>query len=564
MKKALVLSVIICGFSVISAAQEASKVTLNGNAGLYYDYYQYHADNYSQFRPRFPQHFLRFSAGAVVNFGSGFSLPFAMDFTNQQQSQYLPNLPEERFLDYVQNPRNNIRISPTWGWFRADLGTHTPSYSSLTTGDIPLFGAGIEMKPGKFLFSANYGRSQMAVNADPFSQVAGAFEQWMFAARIGAGQASRNRFVLNFVHLKDDLQSIDSIPAGLHPRAAFTISPELQIRMAKKLFLRTETAVSLNTTNQLATGDVSGLPVVGWIGGLFPVNISSFADISNISSLEWRSEKYNIGTEVRYLGAGFLPAGFRVAENDLVDYNLKTGLRLLGNRLIFNGTGGLRITNLSETKLHSTRRLIANTNLFAKLSEHWSLSALYTNFGYRNNVLYDTLRVEMIQQMASLIPSWQYSGKHYTHTLSGGPSLQYFNELNAATGENLLTRSESASLNYQIGFKSLPLSLGFNGLYLENKTPMSDLNIIHTGISARYRFNALHLTPSLSFSYAAIRLSGFTPDDRIRLTVKTDYRLKSGLDLGLAWNLTHYDYGSRKPEASTLENRIMVSVLQHF
>ena len=564
MKRKLLL-VFLTGLSpLISLAQGGGGGVFSGNIGIYYDHYQYDADNYPSFRPRFPEHLLRFSAGAVIHLGDNFSIPFSVDLTNQERSQFLPNLPEERFIGYVQNPRNNIRISPTWGWFRADLGTHSPSFSPLTTGDMPVFGAGIELKPGNFLFSASYGRSQEAVNADPLSLSAGAYEQRIFATRIGGGSEERNRFVLNLVHLKDQLNSLDSVPEGVKPRAALTISPELQLRFFRKIFLKTENAVSVATHNMLSEINSEGVPYMDQINNLFPVNLSSYADFSSISSLEWRSDKVTIGTEMRYLGAGFVPAGYRVAENDLIDYNLKTSLRLFDNRLIFNGTGGLRITNLSETRLHGSRRLIANTNLYLKLSENWSLNALYTNFGYRNQVLYDTLRVEMIQQMASLIPTWRYSGKKLTHTVSAGPSIQYFDELNAATGETLLTRSESVQLNYQASFKSMPLSVGFNGLYLDNETPVSGLNILHAGVNARYRLKKSGLTPSANLSVASIRLSGFTTDYRTRLILKTEYRIKGGYDFGLAWNLSHYNYGTRKPSATTLENRFSASFRKSF
>ncbi|HRZ42724.1 MAG TPA: hypothetical protein P5228_08475 [Bacteroidales bacterium] len=561
----ILLLIFVAGFlGLITRAQDGSKFKFTGNAGIYYDYYQNDADNYPLFRPRFPEHLVRFSSGVVFQLGDYFSIPINIDLTNQEGSQFLPNLPEERFIGYVQNPRNNIRISPTWKWFRADLGTHTPSYSYLTTGDMPVFGAGVELKPGKFLFSASYGRSQEAVNADPLSLSAGAYEQHIFAARIGGGSEQKNRFVLNLVHLKDLQNSLDTIPAGVRPRAALTVSPELQLRFARRLYLKTETAVSVATHNLLAAGSPKGLPGAELAGTLFPLNLSSYADFSNISSIEWRTDHVTFGGEVRFLGAGFVPAGYRVAENDLVDYNLKTGLQLFDNRLIFNGTGGLRITNLSETRLYGSRRLIASTNLYLKLSDRWSLNALYTNFGYRNQVLYDTLRVEMIQQMASMIPTWRYAGKRMVHTFSAGPSLQYFDELNAATGETQPTRSESAQLNYQAAFSGLPLSVGFNGLYLDNETPASGLKILHGGVHARYRFSRIGLTPSANLSVASIRLSGFTTDYRTRLILKTEYRIKGGYDIGIAWNLSHYTYGSRKPNATTLENRMSISVRKRF
>jgi len=567
MKRKLVL----CGFTFLLVmvspalwAGDSLSFKVKGNIGLHYDYYTYSAVNYNNFRPRYPEHLLRFSAGAMFQIGSDFSVPFAIDFTNQQGSQFLPNLPEERFIGYVQNPRNNFRISPTWKWLRVDLGTHTPEYSPLSTGDIPLFGVGIEMKPGRFLFSASYGRSQIGVNADPLSQIEGAYSQRMLASRIGVGNEQRSFFYLIFVHMKDDVHSVDSVLLFAKPREGVTLSPLWQLRIAPKLFLKTETAASVHTHNLVAPGTEVQIPGAEVFSNLFTINLSSFADISNISSLEWRSDALTLGGEVRYLGAGFMPAGYRVAENDLIDYNLKTSLKLFKNKLFVNGSGGLRITNLSQTKTSGARRLIANVNFFSQISKNLSVAALYTNFGYRNNVQFDTLRVEMIQQMASVTPAYRIAGTMLNHVFSGGPSLQYFDEWNAATGEKLLTRSESYNLNYNVIFNKMPLSLGLVALYLENETALSDLSIYHIGISARYRFMKRKLTPSVMVSQSGIYINDETPDKRLRMNIKLQYKLLPDLDLEVAWIWSHYAYGSLRPGATTLENRGLISIQKRF
>lgn len=544
--------------------QEAPKMGFRGNAGLFYDFYHFDADQYPQFRPRYPEHLVRFSASAALTVGSNFSMPFSIDLTNQSQAAFLPNLPGERFIDYVQNPRNNLRISPTWKWIGVHLGTHTPNYSQLTTGDIPIFGAGVDLRPGKFFFSASYGTSQVGMNADPFSEVAGAFTQRILASRTGIGQEDGNRFAINMVHLRDDVNSIDSFPLTGHPREGITVSPQLQLRIAKSVFLKTETAASVHTYNLLAPRSNTEIPGQDLLPGIITLNASTYTDISSISSLEWRSSQATVGGEVRYIGAGFMPAGYRVMETDLIDYNLKTNLKLFDNKLFFTGTGGLRTNNLSSTKLDPSTRFIANLSLFARITEAVSLSGLYTNFGFRNNVLFDTLRVEMIQNLVSITPALRISGDAVSHLIQGGPSLQYFEELNAATGEKLNTRSETYNLSYNLVFNRLPLNLGVLSMYLDNETPLTTVRIYHFGFTARYRMFNRRLTPSLMLTHSGIFVNQETPDNRIRLNLRIDYRLLTDLDLSLGYTLSHYEYGSLRPGASTLETRVQVSLMKRF
>ena len=135
--------------SLSVSAEKPGSFKINGNMGFFYDWYGYSQQDYETFRPKYPEHLIRFSFHSTISAGKYFSMPLGVDITNQQTSYLLPALPEERFIDYVQNPRNNISINPTYKWAKVFLGTQIPAYSPLTTGDIPVFGAGVQLNPGR-------------------------------------------------------------------------------------------------------------------------------------------------------------------------------------------------------------------------------------------------------------------------------------------------------------------------------------------------------------------------------------------------------------------------------
>jgi hypothetical protein len=545
-------------------AESPSLFNFSGRVGLFYDAYNYSERNYELFRPRYPDHLARFSAHATLSAGRYFSMPFGIDITNQKSAYHLPNLPEERFIDYIQNPRNNISVNPTYKWAKAFLGTQTPAYSPLSTGDIPIFGVGLELTPGAFLFSLNYGKSQIGINSSPFDNIAGAYEQWLLASRIGVGKEDGTKFVLQFVKLSDEIESVQSYPEHIQPMEGVTFSPLLQIRLSKSLLFSTETAASIFTSDLLGPEIPQDNQLISIAENFITINGSTNADISNITGLEWKTDAALIGAEVRYIGPGFQSVGYRTMERDLIDYNLKTSFRMLDSKVIFTGSTGIRTNNLQNTTMQSTNRFIANLNLYTKLSEVLSVSTSYSNFGFRNNVVFDTLKVEMIQNMFSIAPTLQFDRENVNHIINTGASYQFFDEYNMFDGRTISTQSNTYNLSYNLAFKQFPLMMGVMGLLLDNETPENQINLYNVGVNARYRFFDKKLTPSVLFSYSGIKRNEHTPDNRSRLNIKTEYKLRPKLDLRLAYTWSNYVYGSSRPDAVTNEHRMQFSIGQRF
>ena len=550
--------------AVPAAGQPVSPFTFTGSFGLSYDAYRFSESNYATFRPRHPDNLARLTADATLSAGRHFRMPFSVHITTGQNTYHLPSRPDERLIDYIQNPRNNIHFNPSYRWIQGFLGTQTPDYSDLTTGDIAMFGAGMELDPGHFLFTVNYGKSQIGVDYDPFNNVAGAYEQRILATRIGYGPEDGTRFVLHFVKVSDDETSIAPASPGVRPAEGITFSPLLQVRLSSSLLFRTELAGSAYTFDLLGPESPYDNEVLDFAGRLMSVNASTNADWSNVTSLEWRSEAFTIGGEVRFVGPGYQSAGYRVMERDLIDYKLNTGIRLRDNRISVNGSFGIRTNNLYDTNLDRTNRTILNLNVFSQFTEAFSVNANYANFGFRNNVTLDTLRIEMINNTVALSPNYQIRTDAHTHVISGSVSYSHFDEFNLFTGSFQNTTSVSTSGNYQLLFHDRPLSLGVMGMVLTNNTPLSEIRIITSGINARYQLYDRRLVPSMRFTYSNISREPFTADQRLRLQLRTTYKITDYADLSFSWNTSNYRYGTARPDATLFENRFQISLQSRF
>lgn len=550
--------------SETAVSQKTKKIKFSGNVGVNYENYTYSVQNYSTFRPRYPQDLLRLNANANLQIGKYFSIPFGINISNQKVSYNLPSIPDENMIDYVQNPRNNIHIDPTYKWFKAHLGSHTPKYSNLTTGDIQVFGAGVEINPGKFIFAANYGTSQNAIEPDLVNNIQGAYKQRLMGGRIGFGKLKKSFFAINIISIKDEVNSVNTQPIGINPIEGISISPSFQFKLFKHITFSSETAGSIYTENINAVPLNLNEPVINSLSNVININASSHADWAHSSKLEWKNKKLTLGGEVKYIGAGFMPVGYRTSEKDIIDYKLNTKFKLFKKKLSVNGVFGIRNNNISNTKLNTSSRIISSFNLFALISKALSLNVNFSNFGFKNNATNNALRVEMINKSIQITPSYKFKTKIGKHQLTANLSSNNLKQFDVISLAFVDTDSKTVNLSYNLRFKKMPLSLGFNALHLENTSPIMNFNLNNLNLRARYNFKKQKIKPSLQIGFASIQRGTFTKDNRITAKLNVNYQIQKSLRLKLGYALNNNIYGSFRPNATTNENKIKLSLSKKF
>ena len=545
-------------------AQEKEKtVQFNGNIGLFFDTYNYSEENYPTFRPKYPENELRLNANATLQIGEYLSIPFGISISNQKTLYNLPELPEENLIDFIQNPKNDISINPEYKWIKSYFGTQTPNYSLLTTGDTPIFGVGVDINPGKFIFSANYGLSQRAIESDAMFNIVGAYKQKIVATRIGYGKIDGPKFTLNFVKVKDDVNSVINTPLYDDPIEGITIAPLIELNIKEKLFFTTETAASIFTSN-LDNNFTIDDEIIESFSDFITINASSNADISHVSSLDWVSEKFTIGGEVQYIGPGFVPVGYRNIEKDILDYKVNSSVKLFKNKTSINAMFGIRTNNVQNTNLQSTKRIISNVTIFSQISDAFSINANYSNFGFNNNEINNIIRVEMINNSYSLSPSYNFETTRIFHQINASGSLNLFDQFDALSNAFVATKSKNLSLNYNLMFKEMPLNINFIGLFFNNEMPVSSIKMSNYGTTVSYKFFDKKLSPSLGFNLANITRDNFTTDHRFGMRIKAKYKITKKLQFNASYRLNNYKYGSSKPNAITNEHRMQFALLQNF
>ena len=540
-----------------------SVVKFNGNIGFYYDFYSFSQENYSTFRPRYPKNLLRLNAQASLQMGKYLNIPISINITNQDVLYNLPSVPEENVLDYVKNPANQISINPKYKWAQAFLGTQTPLYSPLSTGDIPIFGIGLEINPGKFILSATYGTSQRSIEPNLSLNIPGAYEQKIIATRIGFGKIEGTKFTLNIVKIKDDLTSVSTTPIGINPIEGITISPYFEFKIAKKLKIRTETAGSVYTNNLLNPGTINE-DFVNSIKDIITINASSTADLSHNTRIDWLGDKFQIGGEIKYIGPGFLPVGYRFIERDILDYKLNTGFKLIKNKINLTGSFGVRTNNLQNTLLSTTKRMIANINLFTQINDKFSINTTYSNFGFNNDASILNQRIELINNSVTISPTYTFKTNKYNHLIGINISLNSFEQFDVVNNTFTKAKNITYTTNYNLSFNNMPLSIMAQALYLKNEIPTGDFNMLNYGVTANYKLLNKKLNTSLGLNFAHIDKPIQTTDFRTGINTKIGYKMTKKIQFKLRYRYSGFKYGDSRPGAILNQNRIQFSIQQKF
>ncbi len=100
---------------------------------------------------------------------------------------------------------NQFGLNPSWKWISAHIGDFSENYSNFSLNGINIRGAGVNMNPGIFMFSAVGGLTNRAVSGDATNK---SFDRYIYGGKIGIGKEYSGYFNLFFLRIKDDPASV--------------------------------------------------------------------------------------------------------------------------------------------------------------------------------------------------------------------------------------------------------------------------------------------------------------------------------------------------------------------
>ena len=550
------IKIIFFLFAILSVscyAQDSTKkkfpVNISGVMGITYEGYglNLNPSGSNIYTARRPWNQVRFIFTPVLQIGKEFSLPLNINFATRATNFAGPyaGLKNQSIAQFISNPGNNFAINPKYKWAELQLGTQYLKYSDLSTGDIGIFGAGIDLKPKTYRIKFFTGISQEGINY--FSGppvVTGAYKRkhWMF--QLGKEKEGKYLLAFNFSKGRDVPASSSPPPLTIKPQEGFVISVVTDVYSKNGFYFKAEGAQSTFTkdlTTALSTLAYSFKPFID-------AHTSTVTDYAGQASIGKKSKNFDIGVSSKYLGAGFQTTGYPYLQPDRLDYTINTRFNAWKDksnnyRMNLVASIGQRVNNVSNTALKA-KQFISNLNWFTQFDDHLSLNVNYNNFGFQSSGGINPFGIKNVSNDLGINPSYTWSNTKMNNLISLSYNYSKYDERDVITGITTSNNTHTALLTYVPTFFNSDLTPDFSLLYFYNDVPGAKINIttISGGLSMPAAKKKIQLRAQLQYTLG--KLNSFTHNKNFIASGNADYKLSKKLTWNIYCTTNSFKYGN--------------------
>jgi len=480
----------------------------------------------------------------------GWSLPFSIAISQQGTS--------------FSQPFSRYGISPEYKWIKLHLGYRNMRFSEFTLGGVTFLGAGVELTPNNFRFSAMYGRLRKAVEEPKNQFEIPQFERKGFGFKIGVGDKT---FIdLSLFSAKDILSSLefpDSLELKNLPEASNSLGLTGRFSMAKdQLNLDYDVAVSTFTHDLRIDSIESSDNNITEAASFLNLNASSNAALAGSAGLQYKNNIFTAGVKYRYVQSGYRTLGTNYLLSDVEMITINAGTSIIKNRMAISASYGIQNNNLSERKFADTGKNIGSANINYRATDKLNFNLSYSNFSIYQTVLTDTLFadsvvVDQTNHLLNFGGTFIVVNEEHTHSYSLNSSFQELADQRENSDYNSGNQLISIILTYGIRFNAKKYgftfginyqdfsslltaqqryggNVGFNMQLLErkmnlrlkqvwNRSVLIDRNddIFNTQLSLNYALNKKNILTLTGGFISRVGLNDFT-----ELTMGLGYRMR--------------------------------------
>ncbi len=574
-KTNILLFFIVLLLSIDSIAQDTAgkkkPFSISGTAGVSYEHYglSRKPTGWTGFSPRKPWNQMRFNFTPTMKFGKNFSLPFNFNFAMKPTNFAGPyaGIKKQSFSQFITNPMNNFGLNPKFKSTELLLGTQYLNYSELSTGDIGVFGAGFDIRPGTYILKFFTGLSQQGVNylSGPPS-VNGAYKRknWMFS--LGKAREEKYEMAFNFVKAKDEISSIVTPPLTIKPQEGFTMSFVGKAFFKGGFFINAEGAQSLYTKDLLLPVD----PTKESFKPFLTARSSTVKDYAGNFGIGRRSKNFDIGAKLKYIGAGFQTPGYPFMLPDRFDYTLNTRFNAWkdstgGHKMNVVASVGKRVNNVSNTTLKA-EQFIANLNWFTQFNEHWNLNVSYNNFGFETPSGINPFGIKNVSNDFGVNPSYTWGNDKVIHLMSFNYNYSKYNERDVITAVVTSNNTHTALLTYVPTFLTKNISPDFSMMYFYNSVPGFKLTLITFGSGLGWTAlkKKMNMRAQLQYNYS--KTNSFKNNNNLVASLTNDWNVSKKFTWNTFISTNQFEYGNEiiPNNASYLETTIRTGFQYRF
>jgi len=391
------------------------------------------------------------------------SFPFSFTFSDQQFS--------------YSHPFNRYGVSPNYKWIKLHLGYRSMNFSDYTVAGRQFLGAGIELTPGKFHFSALTGKLE-----DPYAQrdslVFGAttldtYTRRIHSVKIGVGKTSG--FDIIALKVKDEIDSATPQEADnvrLVPKDNLVLGLNFRLLLFKRLQFKVESAGSLHTNDARATinADSLDLPQAYYtLNKIIKTNISTRWGTAGKAQVNLNLKPFTIGFGYQRVDPNFMSMGVYYMVTDFENYTANFSTRLFKKQLRLKLKGGYQQNNLSLLRRSTNLRKIGNVQINYANPKGFTASLNINNMQTDQRAGYveieDTLRLALSNSSAIFNTGYGWKQGKTRQSISLNIGRTNFKDINplyfTAIGETI---NNNAGISYSLKHKpsSMSYSIGIN------------------------------------------------------------------------------------------------------
>ena len=318
-----------------------------------------------------------FYASGNINFNLyGWSVPLTFAYSNQEAS--------------FQQPFNQYGLHPTYKWITGHIGWASMNFSPYTLGGHLFLGAGVDASPGKWKFSAMYGRLLAAVEPDSLTENSDvpSFRRMGYGFKAAYADGNDQAAIILF-RAKDDVSSIAYVPEDedILPLENLVLSVIGSKAILQRFIVNAEYAISGITRDTRSDRvSISENRIFANVGNLFRPRLSSSYYNAIKSGLTYQGNLFSVGVGYERVDPGYRTLGAYFFNNDLVNYTLNMATTFFGGKLNVAGNLGLQRDNLDDEKVSTMERTVGSLNVGYAANERLNVTASYSNFTTFTNI----------------------------------------------------------------------------------------------------------------------------------------------------------------------------------
>lgn len=424
------------------------------------------------------------------------------------------------------------------------------SFSPYTLNGHIFTGAGVELTPDGWEFSAMYGRFQKAVEYDEaqpaFLPTYKRMGYGVKAARI----REKYQIAINLFGAKDKISSLAIPPdsLGVIPMENLAGSASFMYKPVKFIELSGEYGLSMLTTDmRSADDDMNGILGL-WTGS----NMSSAVYHAFKAQLSYVGETNRFGVGYERIDPNYRTLGAYYFTNDIENITVNAWQSFWENKMSVSLSVGYEHDDLKKSKASASSRVVASGNVTASFSERVNANLSYTNFQTYTNVRsnfelinqennldrLDTLNFVQLSQSANLNMNI-ITKKNEVQLHNLNINLSYQDAANKQGGvyhPGSVTEMINAGTSYSWTFLKSGLSL--NGALNFNNSRILNGNTLTwgptLGISSRLFKKKVNLAGSLSYNTGS--LEGTKQNEVFMCRINSSYSPIQRHSITLAYN----------------------------